>query len=210
MRCFDLIEPHVAGARGRHDSFLTPSWNRIVPSSDQDPDSTLPLSHLLIRTGAPPAASTRNEPPRPKYPIDLLSGDQNGRCTTVAPSILRAIPLKGWTHNEVMSSTVATNVSVSPFGETAMPPSVGSDPTTKRPPGGGAIWNRWSRSLFVGFTRNKRPTTRAAVTRSAAAGIHQRSRPVAFGAAVPVDSATSRGESVRRAMRRKSTTISRS
>jgi hypothetical protein len=160
MRCFDLIEPHVAGARGRHDSFLTPSWNRIVPSSDQFLTVHFHCPTCLS-TGAPPAASTRNKPPRPKYPIDLLSGDQNGRCTTVAPSILRAIPLKGWTHNEVMSSTVATNVSVSPFGETAMPPSVGSDPTTKRPPGGGAIWNRWSRSLFVGFTRNKRPTTRA-------------------------------------------------
>src|SRR5262245_14913470 len=74
--------------------------NRIVPSSYQHPDITYVVSNLLIRMGAPPAASTRNKPPAPKYPMDLLSGDQNGRCTTSAPSILRAIPLKGWTHNE--------------------------------------------------------------------------------------------------------------
>src|SRR5690242_6522091 len=147
---------------------LAGSGKRIVPSSDQDPDIIYAVSHLLIRTGAPAAASTRNKPPVPKYPIDLLSGDQSGRCTTAAPSILRAVPLKGWTHNEVVSSTVATNVSVSPSGETAMPPIVGSELITKRPPGGGAIWNRCSLALIVVLARNERPATTATSTRSAA------------------------------------------
>src|SRR4029453_2374122 len=71
---------------------LPGSKKTIVPSSDHEPDMTEVRFLLNMGVGAPPLTLTRYKPSIVKYAIDLLSGDQNGRCGINTPSTLWATP----------------------------------------------------------------------------------------------------------------------